>query len=378
MPALREVLAGRIRESRKKLKLTQEELASAAGFTAHQIVSEIERGGRDVKAWELARIAQVLKTEVQYLLEARDPVPCSVIWRDCPDRSGSEQEAAFLQKCRQYSEVEKLAGVEPSRQLPSIPIDPILATFHDSKEAARFVGRVMNLGSRPSSSLVAILEEDFGLKIWYDDLGEEGSAVSAVGADVGCAILMNRQHAPWRRNFSFAHELFHLITRNSISQDEVSNDPELEEKVEKLAQDFAASLLLPADALEDAFSSQGDDTSITYGQLVGLARNFDVSTTALVWRLVNCKQIRFDEAARILSDPAFHEIDRSTMSARWRDPSPLPERYVRLAFHAFKAGRLSRTRLAELLDTSLFDLPDVLMEYGFKESDEHELKAAVA
>ena len=32
------------------------------GLRSHQIVSELERGQRDVKAWELARIADVLHT----------------------------------------------------------------------------------------------------------------------------------------------------------------------------------------------------------------------------------------------------------------------------------------------------------------------------
>jgi len=51
------VLAQRVREARKRAGLTQEQLAEAAGFSAHQMVSQIEKGERDVKAWELANLA---------------------------------------------------------------------------------------------------------------------------------------------------------------------------------------------------------------------------------------------------------------------------------------------------------------------------------
>jgi len=44
---------------------------------------------------------------------------------------------------------------------------------------------------------------------------EEGSAASAIGP-FGPAILMNSKEAPWRRNYNFAHELFHLITWESL------------------------------------------------------------------------------------------------------------------------------------------------------------------
>ena len=48
-------LASRIRERREALKLTEKALAERAGFQQYQTISYIEKGDREVKAWELAR-----------------------------------------------------------------------------------------------------------------------------------------------------------------------------------------------------------------------------------------------------------------------------------------------------------------------------------
>ena len=45
--------------------MTQQELAERAGFSAHQIVSQIERGQRELKASELFRIARVLHVDLE-------------------------------------------------------------------------------------------------------------------------------------------------------------------------------------------------------------------------------------------------------------------------------------------------------------------------
>ena len=213
--------------------------------------------------------------------------------------------------------------------------------------------------------------------VHLENLGDAGSAASAAG-EFGIGILMHRSQAPWRRNFSFAHELFHLVTRDSIEQDQMRDDPRMQEWVEKLAESFAANLLLPEDVLIGEIDALVQNNKISYGDLISLARDFDTSTSALVWRLVNCKRLSTNEANRILQDDNFKAADRSTMAGKWSEPAPLSERFVRLAFRAFKKERVSRSRLAQLLGTSLFDLDSFLSDYGFQEADDYEAEATVA
>ena len=377
MEELQKILGERIRSLRKKLGITQQVLAEQVGFSAYQIVSEIERGGRDVKAWELVRIADALHTEVRYLLAEHEPAPAHVLWRDYPEEGATEMEASFLKSCTQYHALESLLGMTPKRDLPVLELNPETASYGDVRLAARNVANALDLGGRPAASLIAVLEGDYSVKIWYKALAEAGSAASAVG-DFGYGILMHREQAPWRRNFSFAHELFHLVTRATISKESVGDNQSLTDKVERLANEFAANLLLPADVLEVEIEARVKHGKISYGDLVELARDFDVSTEALLWRMVHCRRLTADQVRAVLNDPRFRSTDRSTMPANWRQPAPLPERFVRLAFLAYKRAKLSRARLAQLLETSLLDLSSTLLEYGFEDTDAYQIETTVA
>ena len=90
---------------------------------------------------------------------------------------------------------------------------------------------------------------------------------------------------------------------------------------------------------------------------------------AVLFRLLNLKLLDKNTVDNILKDQLFREIDRSTMAPIWWQPPEFPERFVRLAFVAYKKGRLSKAKLAEMLDTSLIDLPKTLQEYGHKDRE---------
>lgn len=378
MEELQRVLGERIRALRKKLGITQQELADKVGFSALQIVSEIERGGRDVKAWELVRIAEALRTEVRLLISPDEPIPARVLWRDYPKEGAAALEASFLTRCRQYHDLEKLLGITPMRELPAVNLNPKTSSDLDTRRAAKDVAKALDLGGRPAASLAAVLEGDYAVKVWYEDLGGVGSAASAAG-DFGCGVLMHSKQAPWRRNFSLAHELFHLVTRETITTESVGDDQPLASRVERMADLFAASLLLPADVLEVEILARIREDKISYGDLVDLAREFSVSTEALIWRMVDCHRgFKVEQAKAVLGDPAFRALDRSTMSAYWQEPPSLSERFVRLVCLAYRRGQLSRARVAQLLGTSLIDLPMTLHSYGFEDTDDNQGETAIA
>lgn len=51
---------------------------------------------------------------------------------------------------------------------------------------------------------------------------------------------------------------------------------------------------------------------------------------------------------------------------------------MKLAFVAYKKGKLSKAKLAEMLDTSLIDLPKTLQEYGHKDREGYDAEVRVA
>ncbi|MHB1329275.1 MAG: ImmA/IrrE family metallo-endopeptidase [Gemmatimonadales bacterium] len=175
---------------------------------------------------------------------------------------------------------------------------------------------------------------------------------------------MNVDESPWRQNFNFAHEVFHLVTWTSVERAlepfADGGEPEWLAHLEKLANHFAAALLLPTDELQLQFGLRVRDSKIQWLDLVELANEFDVSTSALAWRLAKLRLLAKETVQDLLDNPRFQELDRSTMPDRWnrergepRLPSPLPERFVRLAFLAYRKGELSMARLAEYLEVRL-------------------------
>jgi len=373
MSDLKAVLGGRIRQYRKRLGLTQAELAERIGLSSHQIVSYIENGEREVRAWELAKIARVLRVEFTDLLSPEETSQeATVLWRDPPSADAAQREADFLRSCRRYRLVERLCGLDIPESLPEFHID--VADPARYKQAATIADRIstlLSLGSRPAVSLWKVLEEQQGVKIWYCDRSDGGSAASARG-DFGYAILVNRSEAPWRRNFSLAHELFHLVTWEAVPPDVLRRDSELKDRVDSLADAFASNLLLPELSLLAAFEREISEGCITYGSLVQIAREFDVSTGALVYRLIGLRRLPKEKGLALIENPLFKQIDRATMADSWRYLPPMPERYVRLGFLAYQRGEISRSRLAELLDTDLRGVQDLLAEYDLYDIEGYE------
>jgi Zn-dependent peptidase ImmA (M78 family)/transcriptional regulator with XRE-family HTH domain len=370
-------LGDRIKTFRKRLNLTQKDLANQMGFNSPETLSQIERGDRELKAWELVKLAKLLSLNLNDLLRIENvqekPV---VLWRESPETDKESKESKFIKHCEDYAMLEELSRSRTAEQFPQKKVSPDDVSYETARRLASEIRREFNLGDRPARELIKILEEGFGVKIWYFDM-EEGSAASTIGP-FGPAILMNLNEAPWRRNYNFAHEIFHLITWNSLPPSLIKNSPDLWDKLEKIANVFASCILLPNDVVTVEFEKNIDKKSITYIDLIGMARKFDVSTEALLFSLLNLKLLDKNTVDNILKDQLFREIDRSTMAPSWWRPPEFPERFVRLAFVAYKKGKLSKAKLAEMLDTSLIDLSKILQEYGHKDREGYDAEVRVA
>lgn len=364
------VLGRRITQFRKNLNLTQAELAKKLGVSSAQIISQIEKGEREVKAWELVRLSQILFISLTELLTpAEGETHPAVLWRVLPSKARTIKEAKFFKRCKEYALLEDLSGTTRRAELPYKKVEPASLDFNTGEVLADEIRREFGLGDRPAASLEKTLEEQYGVKIWYEEL-DEGSAATTIG-NFGPAILMNRKESPWRRNYNFAHELFHLITWHSIPARRLQNDTALWERIEKTANFFASCLLLPGDAVRMEVEARVVDGEIADVDLIEIARRFDVSTEALLWRLLNLRLFEKETVYNILDNEDFRKRDRATMPIRWWDPPALPERFVRLAFVAYQKGRLSRARLAGLLESTLPDVSATLRRYGLDDSEVH-------
>lgn len=137
------------------------------------------------------------------------------------------------------------------------------------------------------------LAKDFSIRIQEKALGGEVSGLLVI-KDGRAAIGIESGQIPQRKRFTIAHELGHFFLHREFKNtfvDEVFARSGESNQIEREANAFAASLLMPSSLINKAIEFKGwreiDDEKIEE-----LAELFNVSGISMTYRLVNLKIIR--------------------------------------------------------------------------------------
>jgi Zn-dependent peptidase ImmA (M78 family) len=117
--------------------------------------------------------------------------------------------------------------------------------------------------------------------------GISGKLVRDRTFPAGFRIVVNVGDPPQRRRFTIAHEVAHYVLHRDLIGESLTDNAmyrsSLADDYERQADSFAAKILLPADAIREAYRHTRS--------LAGLAAIFGVSTAAVRIRL---KELRLD------------------------------------------------------------------------------------
>jgi len=340
-------LPERLIRARKAAGLTQQQTSLRCGISDSRI-SDFENGQSEPKLGQLTKLAEVYHVSLSYFFAESESTLQVVLWRNKPENE-KEIHAEFIQLCKQYRQLEIWTGEVVEKELPFYKVNREHFWYPQVCELANDTRKIMGLGDRPGESLYVVLEEVYGVKIFYRDLSEKGTAACAVSEEFGPAILLNTNCSSWRRNHDLAHELFHLLTWKPFKHDEGICEPDDQE--EKLATCFAGNLLLPDEVVRTAISkAAGDKGQVSFSQLDKISREFAVSLESMFWRMHFLygweeKQTKqYIERARQYVKTALRE---DTLK-----PPQLPERYRALAIKALQEGEISLGRFAKFMEIS--------------------------
>lgn len=357
----------RIKALREERGLSQGELARLLGFKTPQTISDVETRTRRVKPDELMLAVETLGVSLKDLTDPfRLTGEGSFSWR---------QTGVSTEQLREY---ERDAGrlIAAFRFLAPLvghkfpPERPVFGlTSQSSYEDAMYAGERFvadfNLGEVPALHLAEVMERELGILVLMVDAvdGISGAACRLPELD---AVLVARGEVRSRRNFDLAHELFHILTWDTMPPEYSEEAMETGgSRVEKLANSFAATVLMPAFAVKQF----GDWSNLTKESLITklnfAADELQVTSSALRWQLVALGELERNVANSLPSSALRnngHDVPIDSPPKLFSKP------FVEVLDLAIAKGHVSILRVASLLDLTIDSLADLFEERGIAHS----------
>ncbi len=357
------LIGARLRALREERRLSQDDLARLFGFKDRQTVSAIETGARRLTADELVLAVEKLDAPLDYFTD-----PFRLVgegrfsWRQTG--VGEERLREYERDAGRWIAAFRALAPKVGRQMPLMRRALGLARnsrFEDAMALGeRFVAE-FGLGEVPAPRLADVMERKLGILVLMVD-AHEGISGAACRLPELDAVLIARREVEGRRNFDLAHELFHILTWDAMPPEHSEEARDTGgNRVEQLANNFAAAVLMPASTLErygEWSSLAGEDLT---ARLNAVADELRVTSSALRWRLVALGRLK-PAAAHSLPETALrnngHEAVAGAMPALFSRP------FVEVLGLAIEEGHVSVRRAAGLLDLTVDDLADLLATHG--------------
>lgn len=322
------MIPARLRDARKFLRISQEELAIKIGVS-RQAISQFERGDRSPDAETFAALAAALEQPVGFFTSEAAPVFGAYSTRfyrkfgsdTVRRREASDTVAGWL--------VQVAKALDEAINYPPVKIPEYdVADFDEDgiDEIAQRVRADWGLGLGPISNVLALLESNGIIACRYEMVGEKVEAFSFWNGDRPFIFMASEKKAGVRSRFDLAHELGHLVMHRHIDSADIENKDFLKE-IERQADRFAGAFLLPANSFpNEVFTPRLD-------AFLDLKRRWRVSIQAMIYR---CSDLGIFDDGQILN------MRKQVSFRKWRtqepldDPSIIPLETPRLLTKAFE------------------------------------------
>ena len=357
------VIGARIRALRLQRGLSQDALARIFAFKDRQTVSAIETGVRALTAAELVVAVEKLDVGLDYFT---DPFRLDGEGRFSWRQSGvaAERLQAYEQTAGRWIGAYRALAVESGWQAPLMRRTLGLtktSRFEAVMEAGERFAEELALGPVPALRLASAMEAELGILVLMVDAqkGISGAACRLPELD---AVLIARSEVAGRRHFDLAHELFHILTWDAMPPQHVEDASDFGgNRVEQLANNFAAAVLMPSSALREFDDCTRLDMDELIARLNAAADALQVTSSALRWRLA---------ALRQLTKARAQAIPENALCNNGREPAPceppplFSKPFVELLAAALERGSISVRRTASLCGLMVEELEELFAAHG--------------
>lgn len=359
-------LGPRIRVLREQIGFLAKDLASALRLDT-SAVSRIESGEREIKATELAAIAEFLGVSQLAILE-----PDSLLGRlPVSPRANSDLSplpAATFGRLTGLAELHQVLADAGDAGNPRTDSAPNLSGRYwlDAAQELSAWARNQLTGLRADArsgdvftSLADAIEDVLGVDVIVEPCGDGIDGASITDPEFPL-ILVNSRISQTRALFTLAHELGHLLAGDGSALN-VHEGLAAHTDRERLANAFAASFLMPESRVREIVRTYGrDEVSIAEMML-----EFEVSFKSIVFRLHNLRIINAEGRDRLQTEVGFaglaQKVDATSRKRLFRQKAAKPARRypVHLAdrlHRGFLDGVVGPAPLAGLLGIEVSDI----------------------
>ncbi|MCX8519322.1 MAG: XRE family transcriptional regulator [Methylophilaceae bacterium] len=356
----------RVKAARESKGWVQEQLTQALGLNDRQSVSDIENGKRALKPEELMALSDLLDRDIEFFI---DPFAVAgeaqFSWRAAPEVSEDSLDW-FEIKAGQW--IGLLRWLREQRNSRTSALKRTLrlsaqSSYEVAQECAESLVAELELGLIPAENLVDKIERELDIPVLFVDMVNvtDGHSISGATCHLEAmgVILINRSESDARRFFDLAHELFHVLTWDAMKPDHrESNSIEDRnsnkgKRIEQLADNFAATLLMPSASLNALIKR---DRINDIAHLCEVAALLRVAPVTLGWRLFNLKLIG-DGTRRSLSQEKQRSLSVSGIPKRFSSA------FVKMLHEAIENGRLSARKAAKAMMLGLGGLAELFAEH---------------
>lgn len=311
----RRLIPARLRDARRALRLTQEELGRRIGVT-RQAISSFESGARSPEPDTFAKLADELAQPRSFFMSNDLPVFGEFgprFFRKTGPETIRKNDACtvlggwFVQSARYLDDYVNYPVVD----VPSATASASDGRYSEDEieEIASDCRRRWGLSVGPISNVLALMENKGIVTCRYEIEGERIDAFSFWNGERPFVFMASEKEAGVRVRFDAAHELGHLILHRWIEPEEIV-DPKILKRIEAEANRFAGAFLLPKKSFPNEFYTARLDA------FLDLKRRWGVSIQSMVYR---CKDLE------LIDDSQFTNLYKQISFRRWRSKEPLDD-----------------------------------------------------
>src|ERR1051326_705536 len=324
----------RLKRAREMKGWTQQDLADAAKVT-QTAIARIEQNVLAPSEQLVQQIAAVTGFPVPFFYQENtvDFPLGSLLFRQHMTLKSRERDQILQTAWATYVLYDHMA-----QKLKLMPLRLPRVQDEDEKTAASLTRNALGIGpDGPVRNLVNKLEKA-GVVVLSIPLDIHGHDAFSLWADRRAVIVLSHGKPGDRQRFTAAHEVGHLVQHYILwgSHDEV----------EKEANDFAAELLLPEEAMREVLVKP-----ITLSSLAELKPRWGVSVRALIDRAYQLKVITSDQRKYLYKQIRLQWDGREPANLDIEPERPRALRQMAEVLYSTKSGAISYAKLAR--DTAM-------------------------